>query len=135
MQFHCHILLDPHYVYCYSSGIIDVSLLMRAVCASTMSYVSMLAPLCCLPNMLVTLLFYLHSRTFVHRFYVKGTVEEKMYQLLHPEGEEGLCTDRCVCVRACMRVCVSGMCACVRACMSMCLCVSVCLSVCVYTHQ
>ena len=33
-------------------------------------------------------------RTFVHRFYVKGTVEEKMYRLLHPEGEEGLCTDR-----------------------------------------
>ena len=31
---------------------------MRAVCASTMSYVSMLAPLCCLPNMLVTPLLY-----------------------------------------------------------------------------
>ena len=34
--------------------------------------------------------------TTVHRFYVNNTVEDKMYHLFHPDGEEGVPTERCV---------------------------------------
>jgi SNF2 family DNA or RNA helicase len=34
--------------------------------------------------------------TTVHRFYVNNTVEDKMYRLFHPDGEEGVPTERCV---------------------------------------